>query len=117
MISGLTASCSDPNIRPVLPNPVITSSTINKVSVRLHHSRTALSVPGGQRRIPAAPWISGGNVSDRSDPLELFGHAGSKYQGTGIPRAVRKIEDCCRCDFAAYQDMRRDAALASCYNV
>src|SRR5438876_1855652 len=41
------------------PNPVMTSSTINSVSVRLHHSRTTRNVLGGQRRIPAAPWISG----------------------------------------------------------
>ncbi|OIQ68869.1 hypothetical protein GALL_495310 [mine drainage metagenome] len=55
--SGSTLSVSQANIGPVRPNPVMTSSTTNKMSSSVQAWRMALSQPTGGTMTPPEPWM------------------------------------------------------------
>ena len=61
--SGATPSCSQANIGPVRPNPVITSSATNRMSSSRHVARIAAIQPSGGTRTPPEPWIGSQNTA------------------------------------------------------
>ena len=83
MMSGVTPNSWAANGEPVLPQPVITSSKINRMPCLLQISLSRFKYPFGGTKIPVEPAM-GSTMQAAISPLNLFAIT-SRSSASSIP--------------------------------